>query len=324
MILEAEGVAELRSFCERARDLRGSSAPIKPAHRIKFHWPPHPISYSYNVHASDWTGQARFEAYGETFDVEVARTPFGVFGRCQSIWHEDRGESIEDMLANLRKSSEILFRRQLTINHTLERPGRFIGHISELPSLDLLKLTYCEDRDVAHEARTAIEAHASEPFWLPLFIAVLRDELHPFRRIAQWCVLDLFEALPTFVRDTEREAEAVAAIKALTWDAPDDYARTIYKAGVVLGGHIPDPFGAVALIECLDAPSRIGRRSAIHGLFHAVEWMPEMSETVVSALRLSAQTDPEPILRDFAAAMANDIEAGETDHVVEPVFAEES
>jgi hypothetical protein len=109
----------------------------------------------------------------------------------------------------------------------------------------------------------------------------------------------------------------------LIWDAEDDYARTIYKAGVVLGGHIPHAFGGPTLLECLHAPSKIGRRSAIHGLFHVVEWIPEMREQVVQALNTLSIQDPEPALREFAALLAQDIANGTYDHIEEPIFEDE-
>jgi hypothetical protein len=189
----------------------------------------------------------------------------------------------------------------------LEIEGRFKGHVGDLGPLEHLKLLYCEDRDVANEAREEIETHARSGLYFPGLIAVLDDRRHPNRRSAQWCVLDLFEALPTFIESEREELEAVRAMKGLIWDAEDDYARTIYKAGVVLGGHLPYTYGWPVLLECLHAPSKIGRRSAIHGLFHVVEWVPQMREQVVEALREVAANDPEPILRDFAAAMADDV-----------------
>jgi hypothetical protein len=109
----------------------------------------------------------------------------------------------------------------------------------------------------------------------------------------------------------------------LLWDAEDDYARTIYKAGVVLGGHIPHVYGGPTLLECLHAPSRIGRRSAIHGLFHVVEWIPEMREQVVADLKVVAHSDREPLLREFASLMADDIDTGAFDHIQEPMFPDE-
>jgi hypothetical protein len=109
----------------------------------------------------------------------------------------------------------------------------------------------------------------------------------------------------------------------LIWNAEDDYARTIYKAGVVLGGHIPEKHGGPTLLECLNAPSKIGRRSAIHGLFHVVEWIPGMKDEVVARLQEAAQREPEPELKEFARLMSRDIAHGEYDHIAEPIFAEE-
>jgi len=301
----------------------GSTLAVKPSHRIKFHWPPHPISYSYHVLASDWTARTELVLEDETFEVEVARTPNGVFGRIPSLWHEDRGETEELMLANLAKSLRPLFQRQKVINRTLELPGRFTGHIRELDFLDLVKLLYCDDRDVADEARSEIEKHASSGVFLPVLLSVLEDRRHPNRRSAQWCVLDLFEDLGGFCHTPEESEAAIQSIKSLIWDAEDDYARTVYKAGVVLGGHIPFAHGGPALLECLSAPSKIGRRSAIHGLFHVVEWMPDARSQVVEALKGRAETEPEPLLKEYARLMARDIAEGDFDHVPDIVFPEE-
>ena len=110
----------------------------------------------------------------------------------------------------------------------------------------------------------------------------------------------------------------------LIWSAPDDYARTIYKAGVVLGGHCPAEIGGNALIHCLNAPSAVGRRSAIHGLFHVVEWEPSLRDEVVRAIRKAAKGERTLELKEFAKLMADDIERGEYDHVPEPVLPGES
>ncbi|RYG46765.1 hypothetical protein EON79_09250 [bacterium] len=204
----------------------------------------------------------------------------------------------------------------------LERPGRFTGHMRDLPPIDLIKLLYADDRDVAHEARVEIETHARQADFLPGLLTVLRDRRHPNRRSAQWCVLDLFETLPLYVKNPLQEKEAVDAIKDLVWNAEDDHARAVYKAGVVLGGHIPYGYGAEALLESLDAPSKYGRRSAIHGLYHVVEWIPAMQGRVVAALRHHARLESEPQLREFAVQMASDIERS-AEHVDEPIFPEE-
>lgn len=316
---------EIRAAINRAVALNGGDTRAKkPAHRVKFHWPPHPISYSYHVLASDWKGKAWFEAYGEKFEVEVARNPHGVFGRCHELWNEDRGETEEEMLANLRQSSEPILARQIEIARSVEREGRYKGPLRALLPIDLLKLLYSENRDVANEAKTEIEKHASSTVFFPALIEILKDQSHPNRRSAQWCVLDLFEDLISFTSGEADEVIAVKAMRGLLWDAEDDYARTIYKAGVVLGGHIPHVYGGPTLLECLSAPSRIGRRSAIHGLFHVVEWNPEMRDQVVRELLKVSIQDSDPQLREFAGLMANDIESCANDHIQEPIFADEA
>ena len=321
---EDEIVREIRAMVDRVVEANGGSTVArKPAHRVKFHWPPHPISYSYHVLASDWKGKATFEAYGETFHVDVARTPHGVFGRCQELWNEDRGATEENMLAKLRESSEPLLARQIEINRVIERQGRFKGHLKDLEPVNLVKLLYSENRDIANEAKTEIEKHASSRVFFPGLIEVLNDRRHPNRRSAQWCVLDLFEDLVSFTSSAPDEEIAVRAMRDLIWDAEDDYARTIYKAGVVLGGHIPHVYGGPTLLECLHAPSKIGRRSAIHGLFHVVEWIPEMRDQVVLALHEAAKRDENEQLREFAELMGNDIANGTFDHIQEPVFPDE-
>jgi len=319
-----EMVRELRAMIDRTVAANGGSTEArKPSHRVKFHWPPHPISYSYHVLASDWKGKTTFEAHGDIFEVEVARTPHGVFGRCIELWHEDRGETEAQMLHRLRESSEPILARQLEIARAIERPGRFKGPLRTLAPIDLVKLLYSENRDVSNEAKTEIEKHASSRVFFNSLIEILRDNRHPNRRAAQWCVLDLFEDLPSFATTPDDEEEAVDAMRHLIWEAEDDYARTIYKAGVVLGGHIPYIYGGPTLLECLKAPSRIGRRSAIHGLFHVVEWIPEMRDQVVGALHEAARVDPEPQLQEFAALMADDIATNAFDHIQEPIFADE-
>jgi hypothetical protein len=317
----ARVVDALDRFIEQAVvDAKGDTTAIRPAHRIPFHWPPHSIAPSYHVLESDWTGEAQLESNGETFSIRVARTPYGVFGRCEQLWVDARGDSLHEMLREFERRCEPLFTRQRTISATLGIPGRFWGPISELPPSDLVKLLYCPDRDVANEARLEIETHASSMVFGPALIRVLQDDRHPHRRIAQWCALDLFEDLNSFCSDQASQLEAVRAIRDLLWNAPDDYARTIYKAGVVLGGHVSSEPAADALIECLFAPSRVGRRSAIHASFHLAEWLPERRSEILDGLNKVAETDPEPLLCEFAASIARDIEAGEVDHMMEPVF----
>lgn len=313
-------LGELRAYIDRAVINNGGSTKAnRPSHRVKFHWPPHPISYEFHVLASDWTSEASFEAHGEVFPVRVARTHFGVFGRCEELWHEDRGDTEEEMLQNLRNSSEPLFQRQFQIAKTLELTERFRGHVRELPSVDLLKLLYCTNRDVANDSKMIIETLPGRRRLLPSLLEILNDDRHPDRRSAQWCVLDLFEDLPSFTANEEDEANAIEAMKNLIWRAEDDYARTIYKAGVVLGGHIPYLHGGPTLIECLDAPSKVGKRSAIHGLFHVVEWMPDMKDQVLAGLEAMILREKDPQIRQFAKEMSEDIRAG-SEHRPEPVF----
>jgi hypothetical protein len=316
-------VDELRHYVRAAADTVGSTAAINPGHRVAFHWPPPPPSYRYHVLASDWSGRTTFEAHGETFDVEVATTPYGVFGRCAATWHEARGKTMEEMLSTLKRAAEPLFKRQFLIATSLGRDGRFTGGMRELSPLDLLKLLYCPDRDVAADAHTQIETHASLRVFGPSLVFILQDREHPLRRSAQWCVLDLFEDMDSFCDTPALKDAAVGAVKGILWDAEDDFARTVYKAGVVLGGHLPAEVGGPVLIECLDAPSRIGRRSAIHGLFHVVEWEPSMRARVAETLEAHADIDEEPVLRQYAKDMARDVAAGGMDHVNEPAFADE-
>ncbi|HXH61296.1 MAG TPA: hypothetical protein VNI20_08045 [Fimbriimonadaceae bacterium] len=315
----------LLKFIDEAHSANGgASAPIKPTHRVPFHWPPHPISYDYHVLASDWTGKAQFDAHGKTFDVKVARTPMGVFGRCEEIWNEARGDTLEQMLDALREGCTPYFERQRVIAKTLGQEGLFEGQIIDLPALGLVKLLYCTDRDVAHDAHTIIETKASTGLFTDALIEVLRDRKHPARRIAQWCVLDMFEDLPAFCATPDSQNKAILAIRDLIWSAEDDYARTIYKAGVVLGGHVCTETAADALIACVAAPSRVGRRAAIHAVFHLNEWMPSRKDAILKALEKAASSDEEPQLREFAACMVRDIESGAAEHVTEPVFPDEA
>lgn len=318
LALRSRIVDELHEFIREAAS--AGTAAKNPGHREAFHWPPPSPSYRYHLAKGDWSGHATFEAYGETFDVEVAETRYGVFGRCPATWHEARGTTVGQMLRNLKDAAEPLFKRQRIIAQTIGRSSRFTGSLRELSPLELVKLLYCPDRDVASDAHIEIETHASWQVFGPALVEIIRDRSHPMRRSAQWCVLDLFEDLDSFCDTPELRADAVAAMRDLVWDAEDDYARTVFKAGVVLGGHVPAEIGGPVLLECLAAPSRIGRRSAIHGLFHVVEWEPAMQDRVVQSLREAAQSESDPQLSEFATQMARDIEAAAFDHVDEPRF----
>jgi hypothetical protein len=311
----------LRTFLEGEIARQGGPVPAeKPAHRVPFHWPPHPISYSYHLHPTDWRGETRVTMNGEEFSVQLASTPHGVFGRCEAIWLEAKGADQEQMLRNLEAAAEPLFKRQNLIARCLGLKSRFTGHIRDLSHLDLLKMLYCPDRDASHEAQTVIELHASQGVFFDSLLEILRDRGHAYRRSSQWEVLDLFENLESYCLDESDVETAVKTMRDLIWDAEDDYARTIYKAGVVLGGHLGAGVGGRTLIECLSAPSPIGRRSAIHGLFHVVEWEPKLRGAVVRALREASSAEPVPQLKEYAARMASDIERAEYDHVAEPTL----
>ncbi|MFI5387646.1 MAG: hypothetical protein ACHQ50_16175, partial [Fimbriimonadales bacterium] len=190
----AELVEALSAFVAREVERNGGSTAVRrPAHRVKFHWPPHPVSYSYHVLASDWTGSTTFQAYGQTYEVQVATTPYGVFGRCNAIWLEARSDTVDGMIHEMILAAEPLFHRQLLISRTMELEGLFTGHVRDVQPEGLLKLLYCEDRDVANDARIEIETHTNSHQFTAALIYILRDTRHPNRRSAQWCVLDLFE-----------------------------------------------------------------------------------------------------------------------------------
>lgn len=311
----------LREFITLAAQGYGTTEAIRPPHRVKFHWPPHPISYEYHVLSSDWTGETTFSAHGETFNVKVAKTHFGVFGRCDDLWSEAKGDTEAEMLKELAKGAEPLFQHQFAISKTIGSPARFKGDIRDLPALDIVKLFYCEDRDVANSAHEIVEVSKFRIAYFPALCHILKDRVHPWRRSAQWCVLDLFEDLPSYITSADDEKDAIEAMKSLLMDAEDDFARTVYKAGVVMGGHLPHRRGNVALLDCLESPSIVGRRSAIHGLFHVCEWVPELAEDVVHRLRDHGKTETDPQLAIFSFAIAEDILRRTIDHTPEPVFA---
>lgn len=319
--LLAEG---LTAFIAQDAKRLGGPGLKDPGRRTKLIWPPHSVSHEFGLGSADFTGESTVGGYGEVFRVSVAETPHGFFGRCETLWNDARGETREEMLANLRLGMEPMLLRRHMIAQTLGMKGLMHFPLKHLGHLDLLKLLYCPDRDAAMEARTILETQASSRLFLPSLLAILSDRIHPLRRSPQWCVLDMFEDLPAFAKTEEESAGAVAAIKELMWESDDDYCRTIYKAGVVLGGHICTDEAAAALLDLVKAPSRIARRSASHAVFHLVEWRPEFRETVVAAMQVMAGEDSEPLLRDFAGHMADDIASGAHDHVPEPVFPDEA
>jgi len=313
----------VESLQESARADSENAPLLKPSHRVPFHWPPHPVSADYHVLSTDWTGHAELTVGNEVFPVRLARTPHGVFGRIERLWAEARGNTEQEALANLASACKPLLARQALIARCLGLGNRYDGRIQDLSPIGLVLLLYCPDRDIAHDAQIQIETHASLNIFGPALVQILRDKWHPHRRSAQWAVLDMFEDLPSFFSEERPAAEAIDAIRLLLWDAPDDYARTIYKAGVVLGGHVCTEAAADALIACFGAPSKIGRRSAIHACFHLVEWLPGRKDEVLEGLNQVSAADPEPLLRAFAAAIARDIQAGELEHAMEPIFPDE-
>ncbi|MCW5942827.1 MAG: hypothetical protein KIS66_11375 [Fimbriimonadaceae bacterium] len=316
--------ADLQAFVAALRRARGGDAvSLDPGHRVPFRWPPPSVLHRFPVRDEDARTEVVVAMGEEPFEVEVVETPAAVVARCDALWLDAHGPSVDEALAELADRAEPLLRRQRLVARMLGLEGRHAGPISELGPLEHLKLLYCEDRDIGHEAQVAIETLHERRALFPALLSILRDRSHPFRRAAQWAVLDLFEDLPSFCDSRVEELRAVAAMKSLLWDAEDDYCRTVYKAGVVLGGQVPLSEGGDALIECLRAPSRIGRRSATHGLFHVVEWQPERRGEVVGALRRAAAQEAEPALRVYAEAMARDIEAERLDHIVEPTFPDE-
>jgi len=80
---------------------------------------------------------------------------------------------------------------------------------------------------------------------------------------------------------------------------------------------------ADALLEILEAPSPIGRRAAIHGLFHLCEWLPDRRAEALAGLRRVAESDPQPLLRIYADGISRDIERGDVEHVMEPLLPDE-
>lgn len=298
--------------------------PVKPSPRIPFHWPPAAVSHEYHVQNSEWKLSEAVLVDGQEHQVEFAANQHGVFARLSGFYNEALADSKEKATKKVLDGVKPLLKRQREIASLLGESGRFTGRISECSPVGLIRLLYATDRDISHDACVEIEAHASAAIFAPALIAILQDNRHPNRRSAQWCVLDLFEDLPSFLPSVEAQLPAIQAIRDLMWDAEDDYARTIYKAGVVLGGHVCTEDAAAVLLECLHAPSKFGRRASIHALFHLREWMPEQENLVIQSLLTVAETDLEPLLREYASAIAKDIMSGGVDHVGDVLFTSEA
>lgn len=301
----------------------GDSVARRPGDRVPFHWPPHPVSRDFHVTPDAWREEAWIELDGERTKVQIARTPSGVFGRSERYWNEAKGETVDEVLIGIQQGLGELFDRQTAISETLGWSGRFTASIRDLGPQEWVCLLYCPVRDIGHECIQHIESHASAGIFGPAMVRILRDKVHPWRRCAQWAVLDMFEDLPSFFPDPRDQDEAVAAIRDFIAESEDDYARAVYKAGVVLGGHICTDAAADALLSLLSAPHRIGRRSAIHAAFHLVEWRDHDRDRILNSVRAAAETETDPQLKAFATGIAADIEAQRFDHVSEPVFADE-
>lgn len=316
--------AVLNAIERETRKNGGPKPAINPGHRLLFRWPPHSVTFDYHIMPSEFTHRAQMTVHGETHEVEVARTPFGVFGRCPSLWHDARGEDEDEMLVALEDAAEPLYNRYFAVASALGKDQPVKTPIRELAPTDWLQLLYCADRSLAHEAALHIETHPSPSDFGPALIAVLQDEAHPQRRSAQWEALDLFEDFPAFARNSGVQTQAIEAMRNLLLRSDDDCARTIFKAGVVLGGHICSDEAASALFQCLHCDNPIGRRSAIHAVFHLAEWRPDLKERILEELARPAGFDPEPVLAEFAQHMIRDIALGEVDHMMEPTFENET
>lgn len=318
-VTSQEVLFSLESFLREEEQRNGGKRPaIDPGPRKHFIWPHRPLSTQYNVKPGDFTKTIRFEIHGEAFAVEVAETAFGIFGKCNTLKAEAKGNDEEQMLINLERELEPLFERQFAISRVLGLSRRYEGSISELHPTQIIRLLYCPDRDVAHTAMAEIETHARSGIYTLALIRILKDESHPYRRIAQWCALDIFEDLQNICLSKEEVNDALDAIRSLMMNAEDDYARTVFKAGDVLGDHIANEEAGMILKEVASEGARpFGRRSAIHGMIHLCEWLPGEKESVIAVLERVARTDPIPVLRQYAKATIQDILSGEP-HGPEP------
>ncbi len=319
-ILEA-----LKRFLEEESKLNGGPQPaVRHGQRMQFHWPKHSVSAQYNVKSTEFTEQIPWEHRGEIFQVVYADTSFGVFGKCEQLWAEAKGKTLDQMLVNLEREVEPLFERQLSISRTLRLNKRYEGKISDLEPEQLVRLLFCSDRDVAYTAMLEIEAHAKSGPYTPSLIYVLEDETHPNRRVAQWCALDIFEDLLNICKNEAEKSAAFAAFKKLLMNATDDYVRAVYKAGDVLGDHVANEDALEILVDVvLNGESPYGRRSAIHGFIHLCEWRPELQEQVINALKKVEDGDKEVCLREYASATIDDILRGGP-HGPEPILPQEA
>lgn len=315
----------LEVFLREEEQRNGGPQPaLNPGHRRQFLWPRPSVASQYNVKPEQFRRSIRFEAHGEAFPVLVAETPFGVFGKCEALWAEAKGNDEETMLANLRRELEPLFERQFAVSRTLGLPRRFDGSITDLRPTELIRLLFCPDRDVAHVAMVEIDSHARTIPYGDSLIRIMLESGHPYRRVAQWCALDIFEDLLSLFPDEDGRKSAVEAIRDFMMMAEDDYARAVFKAGDVLGDHVAtEDAGDALLVVISEGKQPFGRRSAVHGLIHLCEWLPSFQPRAFDTLERMAREDPEPLLRAYAEATIKDIREG-VPHGPEPVLPQEA
>jgi hypothetical protein len=312
---------ELRAWLDaRAIKYKGQNEPKKPDHYTPFHWPVHPISHDYAIPKGAWNQIVSWEFHGKIFEVLVAETHQGFFGRCEGMRAEAMGASLQGMLKELKKTCEPLYQRRMEVARRLDLPEPYQGSLNDLDLLSLFKLFFANDRALAHDAANRLETGLPHAMMPHAMLEILRETQHQNRRVAQWLVLDMLEHHESYVTSEVTDADFASALRDLMWDAQDDYARTIFKAGVVLGGHMCTPASANTILELFSAPSAIARRSAMHASFHLREWMPEQEQSVLEKLALIAESDPEPLLTVYANGLRADILSGDTDHVLEPTF----
>lgn len=294
---------------------------VRPGHWQPFKWPP---KSDIHVRPEEWTHSSVANTPDGDVEVRWAKRGNLLIGQIDKYWVTASGATEKEIVGKLLKGVKPLFDRQREIGWLIGAEDRYQGTFAELSPVGLVRCLYAVDRDIVKQAALEIETHAKQAVFAPTLIAILEDRTHPQRRSAQWAVLDLFEDLPSFCPDPEVQEVAIEAIFNLMWDAPDDYVRTIYKGGIVLGGHICNEPASEALLKLFEAPSKFGRRAAYHASFHLAEWQPQLRDTIIDALRSAREKEPELILASYCADMANDIIAGGVDHVGDPIFPEDN
>lgn len=314
----------LAEHLEKATQGLSTNEVIRPEDYKPWKWPPHPVSFDFPIPKDAWTGRAILEARGGQFEVEVATTEFGVFGRCHELLLESRGPHIAEMLTHMAFLAEPLLVRQERKASALGLTGRFTNPIRSVGPLGWLQLLFAEDRAIARDAQAEIETEGPALLFSASLMRILLEAKHPMRRQAQWAVLDILEDIQSYFPTPLEQDRAVDVILEFMDTTLDDYARAVFKAGVVLGGHVCSDYAADGVLKLFHSKNKIARRSAMHCVFHLAEWLPSRRSEITNALRAVGQTDPEPLLRHYATAMARDVEAGGVDHILEPKFDDEA